>query len=91
MFFEIVNAEYLSDYKIKVEFEDGSQGEVDLSDYLEEDTVFKSFLDINFFKNFKIEYGTLIWGNGEIDLAPETLYTLATGKPVTFGQEQYSL
>jgi hypothetical protein len=91
MFFEIVNAEYLSDYKIKVEFEDGSQGEVDLSDYLEEGTVFKSFLDINFFKNFKIEYGTLIWGNGEIDLAPETLYTLATGKPVTFGQEQYSL
>ncbi|RKX79290.1 MAG: hypothetical protein DRP87_03615 [Spirochaetes bacterium] len=44
-----------------------------------------------FFKKFRVEYGTLVWGNGEIDIAPETLYTLATGKPVTFGQKQYSL
>lgn len=89
MFFEIVNAKYISDYKIEIEFEDGSQGEANLSNYPEEDTVFKSFFDINFFKDFKIEYGTLVWGNGEIDIAPETLYTLATGKPVTFGQKMY--
>ena len=91
MFFDIVNAEYISDYKIKIEFEDGSWGEADLSEYPEENTVFKSFYDLNYFKVSKIEFGTLIWGNGEIDIAPETLYTLATGKPVTFGQKQYSL
>ncbi len=91
MFFDVVNAEYLSEYKIKIEFEDGSQGEVDLSEYPEENTVFNSFFDITFFKNFKVEYGTLVWGTGEIDIAPETLYALATGKPVTFGQTQHSL
>ena len=91
MFFDIIDAEYLSDYKLKIKFEDGSQGEADLSEYPEENTVFKSFFDIDFFKDFRIEYGTLVWGNGEIDIAPETLYTLATGKPVTFGQREYSL
>jgi hypothetical protein len=90
MFFDIVNAEYISDYKIKIEFEDGSKGEADLSEYPEENTVFKSFFDINFFKDFTIQDGTLIWGNGELDIAPETLYTMATGKPIIFGQKQYS-
>jgi hypothetical protein len=90
MFFDIVNAEHITDYKIKIEFEDGSRGEADLSEYPEENTVFKSFFDIEFFKKFKIEYGTLVWGNGEIDIAPETLYTLATGKPITFEQKEYS-
>ena len=91
MFFDIVNAEYISDYKIRIEFEDGTQGEADLSEYPEENTVFKLFFDIDFFKNFNIQYGTLVWGNGDLDIAPETLYTLATGKPVTFGQKEYSL
>jgi hypothetical protein len=86
MFFDILNAEYISDYKIKIEFEDGSQGEADLSEYPEENTVFNSFFNIDYFKNFKVEYGTIVWGNGELDIAPETLYTLATGKSVTFEQ-----
>ena len=91
MFFDIVHAEYLADYKIKIEFEDGSCGEADLSEYPEDNTVFKSFFDIDYFINFKVEYGTIVWGNGELDIAPETLYTLATGKPVTFGQKEYSI
>ena len=91
MFLDIINAEYITDYKIKIEFEDGSRGEADLSEYPEENTVFNSFFDIDFFKTFRVEYGTLVWGNGEIDIAPETLYPSATGKPVTFEQRQYSL
>lgn len=49
MFFDIVHADYISDYKIKIEFEDGSRGEADLSEYPEENTVFNSFFDLVFF------------------------------------------
>jgi hypothetical protein len=54
----------MSDYKIKNDIADGSAGEADLSEYPEENTVFKSFFDIDFFKKFRIQNGTLIWGNG---------------------------
>ncbi|MCK4543678.1 MAG: DUF2442 domain-containing protein [Spirochaetales bacterium] len=69
MFYDIITAEYEDDYKIKLVFEDRSIGIADLSDYPDPDNVFKAFLDINFFKNFHIQYGTLIWGNGELDWA----------------------
>ena len=91
MFFEVVNAEYQYDYCIQIEFADGNIGIVDLSKYPDRENVFKAFLDIDYFRNFRIEYGTLVWGDGEIDIAPETLYTLATGKPITFTQQQHSI
>ena len=84
MFYDIIKAGYLNEYKIKLFFKDHSQGVVDLSDYLDPDNIFKSFLDLKFFKKFRIEYGTLIWGNGELDIAPETLYTKATGKKIVY-------
>ena len=84
MFFDIIEAEYIDGYSIKLRFEDGSTGTADLSDYAEEGTVFRSFLDMDYFKDFTIEYGTLIWGGGEIDIAPETLYGVATGRPVGY-------
>ena len=84
MFFDIKEARYVTDYKIKLHFEDGSSGIADLSDYPNEDNVFRKFMDIEYFKGFRVEYGTLIWGIGELDIAPETLYTISTGKPVTY-------
>ena len=84
MYFEIVSAEYLEDYKIKLVFEDGNTGIADLSDYPDPTNIFNAFLDINFFKSFQIEDGTLVWGNGELDLAPETLYSTATGKEFSY-------
>jgi hypothetical protein len=88
MFYDIITAEYEEDYKIKLVFEDGSIGIADLSDYPDPDNVFNAFLDINFFKNFHIQYGTLIWGNGELDLAPETLYSKATGKEIIYANRK---
>ena len=42
--------------------------------------VFKQFRDLTFFREFCVdeELGTLTWDD-EIDIAPETLYTEATG------------
>jgi ABC-type metal ion transport system substrate-binding protein len=84
MYFDVVKAQYIDDYRIKLEFEDGSTGTVDLSDYLKGDTVFRAFQDIGYFKDFNVRYGTLIWGSGEVDIAPETLYSMATGRPVQY-------
>jgi hypothetical protein len=84
MYFDIIKAEYLNDYKISLQFEDGSKGVADLSSYPNKNNVFRNFFDIEYFKNYQIEYGTLTWGDGDIDIAPETLYTLATGKPIRY-------
>jgi len=84
MFFDVTHAQYDSEYRIHLEFEDGSRGTVDLSDYIKPDTVFEIFSNREYFKAFRIEYGTLVWGEGEVDIAPEALYERATGKQVKY-------
>jgi len=62
------------DYVIWVKFNDGINGEVDLSNELEGE-VFGPLKDIALFKTVKIDplLQTVVWDNGE-DLAPEFLY-----------------
>ena len=84
MFFEIKEANYLDEYKVKLKFEDNSIGIVDFSEYSKKGRIFEKFQDMNYFKNFHVNYGTLIWGDGELDIAPETLYEKATGKTFTY-------
>jgi len=74
MNFEVISAQYIKDYKIALTFRDGKTGVVDLSEYTGRNDVFKPFSVPEFFKSFKVEFGTLVWGNGEVDIAPETLY-----------------
>lgn len=47
-------------------------------------TLFETFSDKEYFKGLYIKYGTLIWGEGEVDIAPEALYERATGKQVRY-------
>lgn len=35
---------------------------------------FQPLRDEKVFKNVKVEYGVVTWNNGEIDIAPETMY-----------------
>ena len=74
MFLHVTDAKYLEGYKIKVSFNNGQEGIVDLVDNLE-GSVFKSLRDILFFSQFKVdrELETITWPNG-VDLAPEYLY-----------------
>ena len=86
MFFDVTKVEYVAEYRIRLLFEDGLEGIADLSSYPDPGNVFKGFLDLEYFRQFRIEYGTLVWGDGDVDIAPETLYTLATGNPVEYQQ-----
>ncbi|MDI6716509.1 MAG: DUF2442 domain-containing protein [Actinomycetota bacterium] len=67
----VIKAKYIKDYKIWLAFNDGAEGEVDLSTELEGE-IFEPLKDVSFFKNFKIIGHTLAWENGA-DFAPEFL------------------
>lgn len=90
MYFSVISASYMDSYKIKLAFKDGSSGIADLSEYAGSSELFEVFNDLENFKNFKIEFGTLVWKNGELDIAPETLYTRATGKPIEWEELELS-
>lgn len=82
MYFDLRSANYLKDLIIQVEFEDGNKGEIDFSPYLKRGLIFERFRDRQFFSQFRVEDGTLVWGDNELDIAPETLYEKATGKTI---------
>jgi len=71
----IRNAEYVEDYKIHVTFNDDQSGIVDLKEIIYNDTrpIFRELVDITKFKQFKVDFDTIVWRNG-LDLAPEFLY-----------------
>ena len=74
MFIEVVKADYLEDYKIKLLFNDGLSKTVDLENELHGE-VFEPLKDKSFFKDFKISFNTIEWKNGA-DIAPEYLYEI---------------
>lgn len=65
----------LEGYRLRLWFDDGKVGDVDLSHLVGAGPVFEAFADPEFFSRVRIEpvFGTVVWP-GEIDLAPETLY-----------------
>jgi hypothetical protein len=77
MFTEVTSAEYISNYKVRVLFNDGIKKTVDfyallfMNDY----PAFRPLRDLEVFKNFKVT-DTIEWDNGNIDIAPETIYEL---------------
>lgn len=60
MFESVIDAKYISGYKVWIAFDNGKKGEIDLSERLKNrGGVFESLHDLNYFKNFKIENDTL--------------------------------
>lgn len=43
MLYDIIKAEYIKKYMLKIEFENGDKGIVDFSEYLDKGGVFKDF------------------------------------------------
>ena len=71
----VVKAEYVSEFKIRLTFNDGVAAVVDFSDWLE-GPVFEPLRNHDYFVRFFLEGGTLVWPNGA-DIAPETLHARA--------------
>jgi hypothetical protein len=69
----LLNVRPLGDYRLRVEFEDGTTGEIDLSDRLT-GPVFEPLRDPKLFSQVSVdEFGVVCWPNGA-DLAPDAIY-----------------
>jgi hypothetical protein len=66
-------------YHLWIRFEDGVEGEVDLS-HLAGQGVFSVWRDRRRFEDVRIgEFGEVSWG-GDVDLCPDSLYLRLTGR-----------
>ncbi len=74
MILHLREAKHVRGYVIWLRFNDGAEGEIDLSGELEGE-VFGPLADSQAFRSFRVdaELGTIVWDNGA-DLAPEFLY-----------------
>jgi hypothetical protein len=74
----IAEMKYISDYRIWLKFDDGSQGEVDLEAELWGD-IFEPLKEKGVFKQARLdtELNTITWDNGA-DFSPEFLYEMVT-------------
>lgn len=71
----VVFAEHVSEFKLRLQFDDGTVGIVDFKRWLT-GPVFAPLKDADAFTRFFIDGGTVTWPNGA-DIAPETLYAQA--------------
>ncbi|MDH5716796.1 MAG: DUF2442 domain-containing protein [Spirochaetia bacterium] len=76
MFIEITKAEYQSDYKIKLYFSDKKIQIVDFKLFLEnsQHPITRKYLDIKTFKDFRVEFGDLVWNDYELCFPVIDLY-----------------
>jgi hypothetical protein len=74
MDYDVIEAEQISGYVLRIKFRDGTQGEIDLEPELF-GPVFEPLKDPEQFKLFRVdpELHTVVWPNGA-DFAPEFLH-----------------
>jgi hypothetical protein len=68
----VIAADHRGEYRLRLRFNDGSEKTIDFKSWLK-GPVFEPHRDVDYFRRFFIEGGTVCWPNGA-DIAPETLY-----------------
>ena len=78
----VTAVEVLGDHRLRLNFEDGAEGEIDLSSWGWRG-VFEPLSGPAYFSRVAVdpESGTISWPNG-VDMAPEPLYDAARLRPV---------
>ena len=72
----IVSAKYVSGYKLKIHFSDGSARTIDFGPFLQSSTnpIIRAFLDPGRFAEFNVSNGDLMWGDFELCFPIADLY-----------------
>ncbi len=80
---DIVEIQPLDGYRLRLRFEDGVAGEVDLEKMIQFEGVFAPLKDRAMFVQVRVnpDVGTIVWPNGA-DLDPLVLYSQLTGAPI---------
>jgi hypothetical protein len=73
----VKDVEYVSGYKLRLTFEDGTSRQVDLAAHLD-GTVFEPLRDMRNFKTVHVnpDLDTIVWNNGA-DMSPDFLYEIS--------------
>ena len=84
---DIVEVQPTQDYGLRLRFEDGAEGEVDVAVLIQFEGIFAPLKDRNEFLKVFVdpELGTVCWPNGA-DLDPDVLYAKVTGEDITVSQ-----
>ncbi len=83
MLVDVTSVRAVGGHRVWLRFDDGVEGELDLSSLLRFDGVFAPLRDPEFFARVRVdpEWGTIGWP-GEIDLDSEMLHSLVRGEPL---------
>jgi hypothetical protein len=80
----VVSVTQTGPYRLKLRFDDGAEGEIDITKMTTFDGVFEPLKDPGYFSQVRVdpEAGTIVWPNGA-DLDPLVLHSKVTGRPIT--------
>lgn len=80
---DITSVRPLRQYQLWLQFEDGVEGVVDVSQRVAFTGVFEPLRDPAYFAQVRVDpdLGTVCWPNGA-DLDPDVLYSVVTGEPI---------
>ncbi len=83
MLHDVVEVSSVGDHRLRLRFDDGVEGEIDLAPRLNFDGVFAPLKDPLYFARVRIEPdgGTICWPN-QADIDPVVLYAWVTGRPI---------
>ena len=83
MIVDVTQVEVLNPYRLRLEFDDGTAGEVDISELVPFEGVFASLRDPMAFGQVRVdpELGTIVWPNGA-DIDPFVLHEWAQGRRI---------
>jgi len=83
MMVDVTHVEVLKPYRLRLEFDDGTAGEVDISELVRFDGVFAPLRDPEAFSQVRLdeELGTIVWPNGA-DIDPFVLHEWAHGRRI---------
>jgi hypothetical protein len=80
---DVVHVQPLSEHRLRVIFDDGVEGTLNIGDLVRFTGVFEPLQDAAFFAQVKVnsELGTVCWPNNA-DLDSDVLYAKITGTPI---------
>lgn len=85
---DITGVQPLEGYCLRLRFEDGIEGQVNVAQLVTLDGVFAPLKDRSYFTQVRVdpELGTICWPNGA-DLDADVLYALITSEPLPVFEE----
>lgn len=83
MYYDVIEVKCLDDFRLHLTFDDGKSGVLDCKPIIAKGGVFARLRNPEVFERVKInpELGVVTWDD-EVDIAPETAYSEATGAPL---------